>query len=214
MVIEMYKKNFDKLCKERGLAASTVMKAINLSHVAYQKWTDETRPRPSTQKKIADYFGVPQDWFWEDHTLDNVEDIPFRNASPADEPEGEDRLPVYGSISAGRGILAVEDIIGWAYADEQYHDGQHFWLSVSGVSMEPELHSGDLVLIRRQPTLDNGQIGAFLFGGEGFVKKYLSNGDVKLHSLNPIFPDIVITPECSDQFQIIGKVVEARHKYD
>lgn len=212
----MVKENFKWLCDTHGLAPTTVMKDIDVSYTSYLAWKKDTLPRPSTLKKIADYFDVSVDWLKEDHDFDNIDpnDIPFRNASPADEPEGEDRLPVYGSISAGRGILAVEDIIGWAYADEQYHDGQHFWLSVSGVSMEPELHSGDLVLIRRQPTLENGQIGAFLFGGEGFVKKYLANGDVKLHSLNPIFPDIVITPECSDQFQIIGKVVEARHKYD
>lgn len=203
--------NYINLCNEHGYSVSTLPPMLGLSRSAYTRWKNGSVPQAPSLKKIADYFGVTPEWFLADHS----NDLPsFRNASPADEPEGESRLPVYGSISAGRGILAVEDIIGWAYADEQYHDGQHFWLSVSGVSMEPELHSGDLVLIRRQPTLENGQIGAFLFGGEGFVKKYLANGDVKLHSLNPIFPDIVITPECSDQFQIIGKVVEARHKYD
>ena len=212
----MIKENFEWLCRQNHIAPTTAAKEIPFAHQTYLGWTNTSRPHPKTLKKIADYFGVTVEWLEADHDFDNIDpnDIPFRNASPADEPEGEDRLPVYGSISAGRGILAVEDIIGWAYADEQYHDGQHFWLSVSGVSMEPELHSGDLVLIRRQPTLENGQIGAFLFGGEGFVKKYLANGDVKLHSLNPIFPDIIITPECSDQFQIIGKVVEARHKYE
>ena len=203
--------NFIYLCNTNGEAKSAAVQAVGKSTGVLAKWKNGATPQPPTLKKIAQHFGVSIEWLTEDHSDDLP---PFRNASPADEPEGESRLPVYGSISAGRGILAVEDIIGWAYADEQYHDGQHFWLSVSGMSMEPELHSGDLVLIRRQPTLENGQIGAFLFGGEGFVKKYLSNGDVKLHSLNPIFPDIVITPECSDQFQIIGKVVEARHKYD
>lgn len=201
--------NFSVLCSNKGISESRVVEDIGLSRGVLWRWKNGSLPQNPTQKQIADYFGVTVEWLISDHS-----DAHFVNASPAEEPGNEFRLPVYGSISAGRGVLAEEDIIGWAYADEEYHDGEHFWLSVKGVSMEPELKNGDLVLIRKQQCLDGGQIGAFIFGGEGFVKKYLPSDDgIHLHSLNPVFPDIVVTPESYEQFQIIGKIVESRHKY-
>ena len=201
--------NYDSLVRDRGLSPSTAAMDMGFSKGAYTKWRNGGTPSAPSMKKIADYLGVTPEWLMTDHS----EAPSFQNAAPAESPANETKLPVYGSISAGRGVLAVEDIIGWAYADEEYHDGNHFWLSVSGVSMEPELRNGDLVLIRKQGQLDNGNIGAFIYGGEGFVKKYVANGDIRLHSLNPVFSDIVITPETADQFSIIGKVIEARHKY-
>ena len=204
-----YLNNYIMLCQQNGYSLSTLPPKLGLSRSAYSKWKNGTDPSAPTIKKVADFFGVSPEWMTTDHS----EAPSFQNAAPAESPANETKLPVYGSISAGRGVLAVEDIIGWAYADEEYHDGNHFWLSVSGVSMEPELRNGDLVLIRKQSQLDNGNIGAFIYGGEGFVKKYIANGDIRLHSLNPVFPDIVITPETADQFSVIGKVIEARHKY-
>lgn len=201
--------NFQALCRSKGIAESTAALACGKSKSSYTNWKNGAIPQNTTLYKVADYFGVTVDWLMSDHS-----DAHYVNASPAEEPGNEFRLPVYGSISAGRGVLAEEDIIGWAYADEEYHDGEHFWLSVKGVSMEPDLKNGDLVLIRKQQCLDGGQIGAFIFGGEGFVKKYLPSDDgIHLHSLNPVFPDIIVTPESYDQFQIIGKIVESRHKY-
>lgn len=202
-------KNYLALCKKNGMTESTAAKASGNSKSVYLNWKSGSDPQPLTKKKVADYFGVTVEWLDTDHS-----DAHYVNASPAEEPGDEFRLPIYGTISAGRGVLAEEDIIGWAYADEEYHDGEHFWLAVKGVSMEPELKNGDLVLIRKQQCLDGGQIGAFIFGGEGFVKKYLPSDDgIHLHSLNPVFPDIVVTPESYEQFQIIGKIVESRHKY-
>lgn len=211
--MSVFYKNFVSLCAQKGDSETTVIQNIGNSTGVLWRWKKGSIPQNPTLLKIADYFNVTPDYLLADHSDPDPESLHFRNARPADTPENESRLPVYGSISAGRGILAEQDIIGWAYADEDYLDGQHFWLSVSGVSMEPELKNGDLVLIRKQPQVDSGQIGAFIYGGEGFIKKFISDGDIRLHSLNPVFPDIVITPETADQFTVIGKVVEARHKY-
>ena len=207
----MFIDTFNSLCLQRGISANKAAKDLELSHSVIGKWKAGARPQNRTLMKVAEYFNVPVESLLSETDEPIAES--YQNAAPAESPANETKLPVYGSISAGRGVLAVEDIIGWAYADEEYHDGNHFWLSVSGVSMEPELRNGDLVLIRKQSQLDNGNIGAFIYGGEGFVKKYIANGDIRLHSLNPVFPDIVITPETADQFSVIGKVIEARHKY-
>lgn len=60
-------------------------------------------------------------------------------------------------------------------------------MRVHGDSMEPELHDGDRVLVRSQPSVEIGQMGVFLDDGERVVKVY--RGD-HLESLNPEYPDL------------------------
>lgn len=77
-----------------------------------------------------------------------------------------------------------------------------FALRVSGNSMEPRFHSGDILLVHQQNTVNFGELGIFIADGEGYFKRYM--GD-RLHSLNPEYPDI---PLCRfDDFLCCGKVV-------
>lgn len=64
-----------------------------------------------------------------------------------------------------------------------------FILKVDGDSMEPEFRSGDYVLVRQQPAIDEGQIGIFDVDGKGYIKKLGKN---RLISLNPNYSDIVL----------------------
>lgn len=54
----MFKQNFIKICAERGVAPTSVLRQIGLSNAAFSCWTDESVPRQTTLKKIADYFGI------------------------------------------------------------------------------------------------------------------------------------------------------------
>ena len=64
--------------------------------------------------------------------------------------------------------------------------------------MEPRISDGDLALVRRQTTLDNGDLGVMVYGldGEGTLKKYIQRGNaVVLHPFNPAYEDLVIKGE-------------------
>lgn len=78
----------------------------------------------------------------------------------------------------------------------------NFALRVSGNSMEPVYHDGDMVLIASQPTVEVGEIGIFIVNGEGYVKKF---GGDKLISLNPDYDDIMLNED--DSFYCKGKVI-------
>ena len=54
----MFKQNFIKICAERGVAPTSVLRQIGLSNATFSCWTDESIPRQTTLKKIADYFGI------------------------------------------------------------------------------------------------------------------------------------------------------------
>lgn len=58
----MFKDNFIKLCAERNIAPTVVCKAIGLSNAAYSAWDNNSVPRRTTLKKLADYFGVSVDY--------------------------------------------------------------------------------------------------------------------------------------------------------
>lgn len=76
---------------------------------------------------------------------------------------------------------------------------------VNGNSMEPEFHSGDLVLVKRISAggeLHYGDIGAFIVGNETYIKEYEEDG---LHSLNPSYPTMHFADEQS--VYLIGRVI-------
>lgn len=75
-------------------------------------------------------------------------------------------------------------------------------IRVSGDSMEPEFHDGDLVLVRHGASLKPGEIGIFTNGDAGYIKVYQRDG---LHSLNPAYKTIVFSE--GDEVRCIGKVL-------
>ena len=110
--------------------------------------------------------------------------------------------------------LAFEEDYGTEYASVK--DPQnYFYLVVKGDSMEPRISDGDLALIHRQNTLDNGDLGVMVYGdGNGTLKKYIQRGNaVVLHPFNPDYEDLIIRGEELDHLYIAGKVVETKAKW-
>ena len=62
----MFKEKFEKLCVEKKVFPTIVCTAIGLSKSAYTKWSDESMPRKTTLLKLAEYFGVPVEYFTTD----------------------------------------------------------------------------------------------------------------------------------------------------
>ena len=75
-----------------------------------------------------------------------------------------------------------------------------FVLTVSGDSMEPKFHDGDNILVRSQPTVDEGQIGIFDVDGEGYIKKL---GSGELISLNHKYPNISLKDRYTKCFGLV-----------
>ena len=81
-----------------------------------------------------------------------------------------------------------------------------FVIPIKGDSMEPDYHDGDLVFIQTSVDLNNGVIGVFNYNGDAYIKQLVIDKDqAYLHSLNPAYKDMPITPDTD--FRIIGEVV-------
>jgi repressor LexA len=114
-------------------------------------------------------------------------------------------LPVVGSVAAGKPTLAVEDFEEtFPVPQEMLGGSDGFMLRIQGDSMiEDGIYEGDLVIVRRQSTADNGDIVVALLDNEATVKRfYRENDKIRLQpansSMQPIYVDDVV---------IIGKVV-------
>ncbi len=105
------------------------------------------------------------------------------------------------SASAGYGQLADDDTADMiAIQANPITSKAHYIMRVSGKSMEPKFFDGQRVLVRNQPTIEPGEIGIFIIGGERFIKTY--RGD-HLESTNPDYPDVPV----DNYSKCIGKVL-------
>ena len=82
-----------------------------------------------------------------------------------------------------------------------------FVIPIKGDSMEPDYQDGDLVFIQTSVDLNDGVIGVFNYNGDAYIKQLVIDEDqAYLHSLNPAYKDMPITPDTD--FRIIGEVVD------
>lgn len=76
-------------------------------------------------------------------------------------------------------------------------------LRLGGNLMSPKYEDGDLMLVKSQDDVDIDEIGIFVVGGDAFIKQRKQD---RLHSLNPAYPDILLSEETS--VKRFGKVLE------
>ncbi|MBS4461195.1 helix-turn-helix domain-containing protein [Aerococcaceae bacterium zg-B36] len=119
-------------------------------------------------------------------------------------------IPVIGEIACGSPILADENIIDTvAFPVELLPSGDIFFLKASGDSMEPVINDGAYVMIRKQETIENGEIGAVLLNDdtEATLKKIRKMGNsILLEAINSDYEPILINEDYPAR--IIGKAVK------
>ncbi len=122
------------------------------------------------------------------------------------------KYPVLGKISAGLPILAIENIEGYMYApSSKIQSGyDYFFLRVIGDSMNLKFPNGCLLLVQKQPELENGQIGVIMVNGDdATVKRYKVENDLVIlepMSSNPEHQVQIYNPK-KTKVEIIGKVI-------
>ncbi|MBR3293089.1 MAG: helix-turn-helix domain-containing protein [Oscillospiraceae bacterium] len=123
------------------------------------------------------------------------------------EPVRRRMLPLYSlAVSAGTGQMLDGEDYEMVEVGAEVPEGAHFGVRIAGDSMEPRYHDGQTVWVRQQRSLMSGEIGIFLYDGSAYLKKLVARGEqMALHSLNPDYADILISPELP--LRVLGKVV-------
>lgn len=184
---------------------------VNKSTVMRWERGDTSKINLPTVHALAQHFQVDPQW------LLGLSDDMTPPTTILQPTPGVVPVPVMGAVRAGLGGLSLEEPSGMEPVDASLlQDGEeYFWLRVTGDSMTPVINDRDLVLVRRQSTVDSGRYAVVLVDGEeGLVKRVVYNEDwVELQSVNPYYPPRRFEGQAAQQVTVVGLVVESKRKY-
>ncbi len=121
-------------------------------------------------------------------------------------------FPLLGRVAAGRPIEAVEEVDAIEIPPSMLGKGDHFVLQVKGDSMKEDgILEGDFIVVRKQPTAENGQTVVALINNEATVKKYYQReGHVELRPAHTDMEPLIIS---EGDLRIEGRVVGVMRHY-
>lgn len=116
-------------------------------------------------------------------------------------------VPLVGTVTAGQPVFAYENYEDYyTFPATDFKGEELFMLRVKGSSMiKAGIFDGDKIVVRRQPTAENGEIVVALIDDSATVKRfYRRNGEIILHPENDELSDMVFT---DGEVSILGKVL-------
>ncbi len=122
-------------------------------------------------------------------------------------------IPLIGAVTAGQPIFAYENYEDYyTFPIGEFKGDELFMLRVQGTSMiDAGILDGDKIIVRRQPTAENGEIVVALIEDAATVKRFfMRDGQVVLHPENETLSDMIYAPE---EVSILGKVVGLMRNY-
>ena len=201
----MFKNRLRELRLSRGLTQEKLASLLNVSKSRISMYENGNRePDFETLELIADFFNV---------NMSTLIDVSSKNSHLS-----RLRIPVLGYVKAGIPIEAVEEIIDFEeISDSMASRGEYFALSVKGDSMEPKISHGDVVIVRKQNEVENGELAVVLINGnDATIKRfYKTDFGITLISSNTNYAPFNFSKEEVKNLPvtIIGKVVELRAKF-
>lgn len=192
--------------KASKLTQRQVSEALNVTAATYSRYENNLiQPDPQTLLKISKILNVSVDYL-----------LGVETQQPSSQGV---KIPVLGRVVAGIPIEAVTDILDYEEIPAAMAaSGEYFALRVQGDSMAPRIKEGDVVIVRRQEEVENGEVAIVLVNGNEATIKEVQFGQfgITLVAWNPS----VYTPHfypmdevASLPLRILGKVVELRGKF-
>ena len=199
--------------KQKRLTQKELATKINAAHNSISNWeNDQNRPDPDTIQALCWALGVTPNYLFSDNAetssrptvdpsifrYDNIEPLPSTVLKP-----------LLGTIACGEPILAQENIEDMIPVPDTVHCD--FVLRCRGDSMiNARIHDGDIVFIREQPEVENGEIAAVLIENETTLKRvsyFPEKSMLILKPENPAYEDLVYIGQELEHIRILGKAV-------
>ena len=191
---------------QKGATQEEVGQVIGVGKAAIQKYEKGivSNMKRSSIQKLSEYFGVSPVYLM-GFTAENAGLTPYNPPMK--------RIPILGAIAAGLPIYAEENIEGYTYT-ELNHGGEYFALRVKGDSMNAaQINDGNLLIVRRQPEVENGEIAVVIVDHENAtVKRFKRQGDIVQlipQSYNPEHQAQIYDLKTTS-ITVIGKVMECK----
>ena len=202
-------KNIRYYMNKHSVSQTELCNTLGFKMPTFSDWVNaKTYPRIDKIELMANYFGISKADLVEDH--DEYTGKPSTSKSNI--------VKVLGRVAAGIPLEAITDIVDEEEIPEELaRTGEFFGLRISGDSMEPDIHNGDTVIVKRQDDAESDEIViALVNGNDGVCKRLKKYADsIALISLNPNYEPMYFNQEEIEEkpVKIIGKVVELRRKF-
>ena len=204
-----FKDRLKDLRIQKGLTQEELGQKVGLQKAAIYKYEKGlvVNLKRSTIEKLANALSVPATYL-----------MCMTDGISVTRPKGV-KIPVLGSVAAGVPISAISNIEDYEeITPEMAKSGEHFALRVKGDSMSPKIDNNDIVIVRQQALVNNGDVAVVLVNGdEATVKeiKKLPDGLMLIGWNTSVYPPKVYSKEDVEKLpiSIIGKVVELRRKF-
>lgn len=197
-----------QLIEDNDISYGELSKKTNIPKSALQRYaTGETEKIPITRiEVIAKALNTTAQFIigWDENESYNNDIFSIPEINPIPKTYKRPRL---GTIACGEPILAEENIE--AYDDIPDSIKCDFTLICKGDSMvNARINDGDIVYIKQQSQVDNGEIAAVLIDNEATLKRvYIYEDKVVLQPENTKYPPFVYTKEDMNNIRILGKAV-------
>lgn len=197
---EIFKRNLNHYMELRGIDQAYIVDHLNLTASTVSDWVNGKKyPRVDAMQRLADLLDVTMAALTSDPSHPSLPDglLPIEKR----------RIPILGPIAAGTPLTAEREYDNYiSIAGDSHHADAA--LRVEGDSMTPRYLDGDLVLIRLQDDVDNGQIAAVCIDDCITLKRlYHMPHGVQLVSENPKYAPMMFDASNSDSIRIMGLAV-------
>ncbi len=206
----MFGSKLRELRKQAGLSQEELAKKLGVSKSTIGMYEQGQRKKPQSDavlKKIADYFSVSLDYLmgYEGRGVTGSDMIRF-NLRPIETK----KIPILGSIPCGEPRMCEQDYETFIEVSESIN--ADFCLTAHGDSMiNARILDGDVVFIREQSTVENGEIAAVIVNDNEVTLKrfyyYPELQQIILYAENPKYQPLVYEGEALGHIRVLGKAV-------
>lgn len=208
----MFENRLKDLRLEKHLNMKQTAQQLNIpytTYVGYEK--NEREPNSETLILLADFFECSVDYLvGRSSERNGVVDEKIESNIEFMSQDKIHMIPVFESVSAGFGAYACSDIVDYIplFINNPADVPDMMCIKVQGDSMFPIIDDGDIVVVRKQSSVDSGQIAAVLIDNEeGFVKRIeYDNNTIELKSENPYYKPMFFSDEETLRVSVVGLV--------
>ena len=205
------------LRREKGWSQQRLADELDLSKSSVNMYErGEREPGFETMEAIADLFNVDMNYLYGRTDIKIAVPIVLAPKKPTIPPGFEPmpkmkKIPLIGAIACGEPITAEQNIEKMVDVPENIRCD--FSLTCHGDSMvDAGIHDKDVVYIRIQPEVENGEIAAVRIDGEATLKRvYYNPGTLTLMPANPAYAPMIYTGSQLEEVHIEGKAVGWTH---
>lgn len=210
MDLKILGENIKYFRKSKDMSINTLAKKIGISKGAVSAWENgKALPNATSLSKLCEVLEVEPSDLYKEYFINKTVQIDETHRKIYTK-----KIPVLGNIACGEPIFAQNELE--YYVDEIEGIKADFAVIAKGDSMiNARIHDGDIVFIKQQEMVENGEIAAVLIGDEATLKRVYYDRERQVFTLmpeNPKYQPMTFFDDQFEQIRILGKAVAFQSK--